>query len=157
MSSRYIAFGVGGTRYCLPIGEVRQIVRHENVTQVPQAPRFVEGVINLRGEVIPVIDMRERLGFTGTEEPRKSRVIIVTVADRMYGLHVDDVREIVEVQDDGVSTAGLDALNAGSSNVRGIARVGEQLLIVLDLDALLAGSRVTPAVPAGAGRERRDG
>ena len=152
MNGRYVAFDVGGTRYCLPIAEVRQIVRHENLTEVPQAPGFVEGVINLRGEVIPVINMRERLRATGGEEPRKSRVIIVTVGDRLYGLHVDDVREIVDVPEDSLTTGGLDVLDPSSPYVRGIARVGEQLLIVINLGALLAGSRVSGAASAGSAR-----
>lgn len=159
MSTRFVAFTVGSTRYCLPIDEVRQIVRHENVTSVPQAPRFVEGVINLRGEVVPVIGMRERLGVVGEEGPRKSRLIIVTQAGRAYGLHVDDVREIVDVPDADISAAGLDVLGPGSPHVRGVARVQDQLLVVLDLTALLAGSRPAGPAPAAAraAREPADG
>jgi len=140
MSLRYVAFAVGSTRYCLLISEVQQIVRHENVTEVPQAPRFVEGVMNLRGEVIPVIGMRLRLGVSGGEPPRKSRVIIVDVGGRPYGLHVDDVREIVEVEEESLATGNMDLISADAEFVRGIARVGDQALIVLNLQKLLAGS-----------------
>jgi purine-binding chemotaxis protein CheW len=147
VSLRYVAFSVGGTRYCLPISDVQQIVRYENVTEVPQAPRFVEGVMNLRGEVIPVIGMRQRIGVTGEELPRKSRVIIVDVGGRLYGLHVDDVREIVEVDDESVATENMDVINTNTEFVRGIARVGDQLLIVLSLQQVLAGS-----APKGLGR-----
>lgn len=140
MSLRYVAFAVGPTRYCLPISEVRQIVRHEGVTEVPQAPPFVEGVMNLRGEVIPVIGMRLRLGVGGDGNPRKSRVIIVDVGGRLYGLHVDDVREIVEVEEESVATENMGAINTDAEFVRAIARVGDQLLIVLNLQRLLAGS-----------------
>jgi purine-binding chemotaxis protein CheW len=140
MSLRYVAFGVGPTRYCLPISEVRQIVRHEGVTEVPRAPPFVEGVMNLRGDVIPVIGMRLRLGIAGEGNPRKSRVIIVDVGGRLYGLHVDDVREIVEVEERCVETENLDVINTDAVFVRAIARVGDQLLVVLNLAKLLAGS-----------------
>jgi purine-binding chemotaxis protein CheW len=150
MSARYVAFAVGAARYCLPISEVQQIVRHENVTDVPQAPRFVEGVINLRGQVIPVIDMRQRLGVTGAEPPRKSRVIIVDVSGRPYGLHVDDVREIVDVEDTGLATSGLDVINTDVAFVRAIARVDDQMLIVLNLAELLGAARPGAAL----GREQ---
>jgi purine-binding chemotaxis protein CheW len=140
MSSRYVAFSVGNTRYCLPITEVQQIVRRENVTEVPQAPPFVEGVMNLRGEVVPIIGMRARLGVAGEDSARKSRVIIVGVSGRLYGLHVDDVREIVDVEGESVATENMDVINTDAEFVRGIARVGDQLLIVLNLQQLLAGT-----------------
>jgi purine-binding chemotaxis protein CheW len=140
VSERYVAFTVGTTRYCVPIAEVQRIVRRENVTEVPQAPGYVEGVMNLRGEIVPVIDMRQRLGVPSDDAPRKSRVIIAEVAGRLYGLHVDDVREIVEVEGESVATGNMDIINTNAEFVRGIARVGDQLLIVLNLQPLLAGS-----------------
>ena len=145
MSRRYVAFEVGNTRYGLEITEVKQIVGHENVTPVPQAPPFVEGLINLSGDVVPVIAMRARLGVTEGGVSRKGRVIVVEHAARQYGLHVDDVREIVEVEDSDVTIQGTPIAGSESAFVSGEARVGDGRLFLLSLQKLLdASTEVTP-------------
>ena len=101
MVKKYVCFAAGQGRYGIPLDQVVRIIRREEITSVPSAPRFVEGVINLRGEVIPVLHMRERFGLPREEAGRRSRIIIVASMERQYGLLVDEVRDIVEVEEDG--------------------------------------------------------
>jgi purine-binding chemotaxis protein CheW len=138
--SRFVAFKVGDAMYALPIDQVQQIVRHEGVTEVPQSPRYVEGVMNLRGEVVPVVNLRARFGLHEDDTARRSRVIIATVGGKNYGLHVDDVREIVDVEDDAVETENIDVLNVSAEVVRAIARTSSELFIVLNMERILASS-----------------
>ncbi len=135
--SRFVAFSVGGARYALPVDQVQQIVKHEGITEVPQSPEYVEGVKNLRGEVIPIMSMRGRFGLPAEESGRRSRIIIASVGGKSYGLHVDDVRDIVDVPDEQVETDNIDMINVRSDLVIGIAKTPAELLIVLDMERIL--------------------
>ncbi len=90
-------FRVGGEDYAIDIMRVREIIPWQPVTPVPRAPPFVEGVIRLRGEVIPVLDVRRRLGLAVTPPTRKTKILIVKVAGRRLGLVVDEVTEVVRI------------------------------------------------------------
>lgn len=136
--SRLVAFEVGGGRYALPVEDVEQIVRHEGITEVPQSPPFVEGVINVRGDVIPVVDVRRRFGLSEAGTARKSRVIITRVGAKLYGLHVDDVREIVEVPDEQVQTRSIEVPGVRNDVLRAVAEIDGELLIVLDMERILS-------------------
>ena len=135
-----------------------QILRRENLIQVPKAPPFVEGVLNLRGDILPVIDLRARLEVApgdATGRPpgdaRKRRIIITRVGDRSYGLDVDEVREIVEIDDDGITTDAATMLGVRPDFVLGIARRDESVYVMLDLARVFASSRdVSPTLPGQA-------
>ena len=137
MRRRYVSFSLGAARYCIPVEEVLQILRHENLMEIPKAPPFIEGVINLRGDVVPVVSLRERFGIGKTAELRKQRIIVAQVEGRLYGLAVDDVREIVEIDDAAVRDDRPQAIGAGSAFVRGMAQLGADLCMILDLPGVL--------------------
>jgi len=90
-------FRIGGEDYAVDIMRVREIIHPLPITPVPRAPAFVEGVIRLRGDVIPVLDVRKRLGLEATPATRKSRYLLVNVAGRRIGLVVDEVREVLRL------------------------------------------------------------
>ncbi|HEX9306334.1 MAG TPA: chemotaxis protein CheW [Anaeromyxobacter sp.] len=90
-------FRIGGEDYAVDIMRVREIIHPLPITPVPRAPAFVEGVIRLRGDVIPVLDVRKRLGLPATPPTRRSRFLLVNVAGRRIGLVVDDVREVLRL------------------------------------------------------------
>ena len=138
--NRFVAFNVGDVMYALSIDQVQQIVRHDGITEVPQSPEYVEGVMNLRGDVIPVVNMRTRFGLPEDTTARRSRVIIATVGGKKYGLHVDDVREIVDVEDEAIETDSIGVLNVSSNVVQAIAKTSADLFIVLNMERILTSS-----------------
>jgi purine-binding chemotaxis protein CheW len=156
MGKRYVTFALAAGRYCVPVDQVHQIIRLENLIPIPKPPPYVEGVINLRGDIIPVIDLGNRLGIppatrTGPIEPeqRRRRVIIVRLGARSYGLDVDEVREIVDIDEATITGDATTLFGARAEFVLGIARREESVYIVLDLPQVLAAGRDVPgAAPA---------
>jgi purine-binding chemotaxis protein CheW len=126
-----VSFGIGGSRWCLPVAEVVQIVRHENVHDLPDAQPPVAGVITLHGDVVPVVDLRERLAPAAEEGAgaKKRRILVVRTAGRPYGILVDEVRELVDLEEeaDAGTAAALPAYASGRAARGGVA------LPVLDL------------------------
>ncbi|HEC61803.1 MAG TPA: purine-binding chemotaxis protein CheW [bacterium] len=137
MGVRYVAFTVGTGRYGVPVELVVQIVRNVNVTDVPTAPPYVEGVIILRGEIIPVINLRQRFGIEQSETQSRSRIIIIGNNDRLYGLLVDGVREILDLEKEEISTDAVSVFGMKPEFVQGIAKIGKDLLVVLDVFKIL--------------------
>src|ERR1700682_2246393 len=92
-----VVFQLGAELYGVEISRVHEIIRLQAVTRVPRAPGFVEGVINLRGKVIPVVDLRRRFGLPGTEHTRATRIVVVEIGDQVIGIVVDGVSEVLRV------------------------------------------------------------
>ncbi len=150
MIRRYVSFMLASSRCCLPVEQVLQIMRPENLLEVPRTPPFVEGVINLHGDILPVIDLRRRLGMNPPrrfleEESRKRRIVIVRLGQRSCGLDVDEVREIAEVEDSSVQ-AGPAGLDGGMAPfVSAVAHGEESPFLVLDLEKVLDAGHAVPA------------
>jgi purine-binding chemotaxis protein CheW len=143
---------LGGEEYGLPIMEVQEIIRMRNVrvTEIPNAPVFTEGVMNLRGRVVPVVDMHKRFNLPAEELGRSARIVIVTVDARTIGLVVDAVVEVVRVDEAGIEPLPDLAAGVDSEYVRGIVRVDERMVIVLDVQRVFsAEERRTLAGVAG--------
>ena len=144
MGEKYVVFQIGEGHYSIPLEEVSQIIRYENVTDVPTAPAYVDGVINVGGEVIPVVNLRARFALKRVEISRKSRVIIVQKQDTRYGLLVDNVREILDLDQDSVAPEAASVFGMKSEFVRGIAKIRDYLLVLLDIFKVLSTS---PEIP----------
>jgi purine-binding chemotaxis protein CheW len=128
-----VVFHLGPDEYAIPIGMVQEIIRHTPPRPIPGSAHGVQGLINLRGSVIPVIDLRARLS-AGEPLPEESSVVIVELPDATLGLQVDEVREVL-----GVSPDTMDAPPAGlgcDGAVSSVARLDERLLVILDLVGL---------------------
>jgi purine-binding chemotaxis protein CheW len=136
--NRYLSFQVGDGRFAVGLLSVSQVLRFENVTAVPLAPQFVEGIINLAGEVVPVINLRARLALPPVEPDPRHRVLIAERGGRRYGLLVDKVREILELEDASIAPAASGIPGLKAEVLEGIAKVGEVLVLILDLERLLA-------------------
>jgi purine-binding chemotaxis protein CheW len=156
MRKRYVTFSLAGGRYCIPVDQVLQILRLEDLIEIPKPPPFVEGVINLRGDIIPVVSLRARMeviggdrGSRGVPEQRKRRVVIIRVDGKPYGLDVDEVREIVEIDEDGITTDAATMFGVRADFLLGIARRDEGVYLVLDLRRVLGISRELPSSLAG--------
>lgn len=133
------SFRLAEEEYAVDIAAVQEIVRMSSITRVPRAPSFVEGVVNLRGKIVPVIDLRRRFGMASTEQTKATRIIIVDVAGKTVGLIVDAVREVLRLDSEAVSaTPELVASGIDASFFKGVGQLGDRLIILLDLQRLLS-------------------
>lgn len=135
-----VTFRLGNEEFSVDILKVQEIIRDMELTRVPRAPDFVEGVINLRGRVIPVIDLRNRFGFESCDKTSETRIIVIDVNDRTVGLRVDGVSEVLRLPADTVEPAPSLVTGSGSDYISGVGKVDERLIILLDVGKLLSES-----------------
>lgn len=133
-----VTFGVGDEEFAVPILSVQEINRMMEITRVPQSPAFVEGVINLRGKIIPVVDLRKKFGMGQTEQTKDNRIIVVEVQNRVIGFTVDRVSEVLRISKDVVDTAPAMVTGIDTDYVEGVGKLEDRLLILLSLDRLFA-------------------
>jgi purine-binding chemotaxis protein CheW len=132
-----VVFQLGAELYGVEIARVHEIIRLQSVTRVPRAPAFVEGVINLRGKVIPVIDLRRRFGLPAADHTRASRVVVVEIGEQVVGIVVDSVSEVLRVKSSIVEPPSPVVAGIDSEYLHGIAKLPDRLVILLDLDRVL--------------------
>lgn len=140
----YILFQLGDTTYGLRSQFVQQMEMIEQVTPVPNAPPFVEGVVLSRGRVIPAINLRMRFGFEKIAYDLRTRLIIVQNGERTVGLIVDAAREFVTIPAETIQEPPDTVSGLSGRFLEGIASLGERLVLILDLDAVLALSEAIP-------------
>jgi len=133
-----VTFTIGEEEFGVNILQVQEIIRMLDITKVPKAPEFVEGVINLRGKVIPIIDLRKRFGMPPKVRDKSSRIIVVELDNTVVGFIVDAVLEVLRlpaatVEPPPPAVAGLDA-----EYISGVGKLDDRLLILLDLNRLLS-------------------
>jgi purine-binding chemotaxis protein CheW len=133
-----VVFHLGAELYGVDISRVHEIIRMQSVTRVPRSPEFVEGVINLRGKVIPVVDLRRRFGLTIAEHTRASRVVVVELGDQVVGIVVDGVSEVLRINPATIEPPSPVVAGIDSEYLHGIAKLSDRLIILLDLDRILA-------------------
>ncbi len=133
-----VTFRIGEEEFGVNILQVQEIIRMLDITKVPKAPEFVEGVINLRGKVIPIIDLRKRFGLPFRERDKTTRIIVVELGATVVGFIVDAVSEVLRLPASTVEppppvVAGLDA-----EYISGVGKLDDRLLIMLDMNRLLS-------------------
>ena len=133
-----VVFELGAELYAVDIARVHEIIRLQSITRVPRSPAYVEGVINLRGKVIPVMDLRRRFGLPVAEHTRASRIVVVEIGEQVVGIIVDAVSEVLRVTASLIEPPSPVVAGVDSEYLEAIARLPERLLILLDLDRLLA-------------------
>jgi purine-binding chemotaxis protein CheW len=140
-----VAFRVGSEEFGLDILRVQEIIRHQHLTRVPNSPDFVEGVINLRGQVIPVIALGKRFGVEQLPHNNQSRIVVLEVQGMVLGFIVDSVPEVLRIPASAVVVPPRFG-KVEREYVSGVAKLDDRLLILLDVDRILSGSvSVTPA------------
>ncbi len=132
-----VVFQLGAELYGVEISRVHEIIRLQSVTKVPRSPIFVEGVINLRGKVIPVVDLRRRFGLPTADHTRASRIVVVELGDQVVGIVVDGVSEVLRVNTASVEPPSPVVAGLDSEYLHGIAKLSDRLVILLDLDRIL--------------------
>lgn len=134
-----VSFNLDSEEFGVDIGVVQEIVRMPEITKVPRSPEFVEGVVNLRGKIIPVVDLRKRFGLPVTEATKSTRIIVVAVTGRTIGMIVDGVSEVMRISSDAVEpTPEMVASSVDATYLKGIAKLDGRLLILLDLNLVLS-------------------
>ncbi|MCG3207929.1 MAG: hypothetical protein FOGNACKC_01530 [Anaerolineae bacterium] len=132
-----VVFSLANEFYGVDITLVESIVRTERVTVVPHAPQFIDGVINMRGEVLPVIDLSSRFGLPRNEETKDTRIIVIEVNQLRVGMVVDAVTEVLNVSESLIEPPSPLVMTIDSAFVNGIAKVPDRLIILLDLDKII--------------------
>ena len=135
-SMQLISFMLGEETYGIEITKIREIIRMGQITQVPETPPYIKGLINLRSTVIPVIDLRARFGLAEGEQTDESRIMVLNVGSRMIGIVVDAVSEVLRVSGEQISEAPPTVASQGNEYMTGLVRLEEHLLILLDADKL---------------------
>lgn len=133
-----VTFRLGKEEFSLDILQVQEIIRHMELTRVPKTPDFVEGVINLRGKVIPVLDLRRRFGLGADERTNDTRIIVVEVDDKTVGLKVDAVSEVLRLPADRVEAPPEIVTGVESEYIKGVGKLDGRLLILLDVEKVLS-------------------
>lgn len=138
-TTQIIVFKLGEEEFGVNILQVREIEKlDQGITRVPKAPHFVEGVINLRGEIIPIVDLRARFGLTIPEIGLNSRVIIVEVGEALVGMLVDAVEEVLRIPVSAIEPAPAITKGVDSYFLAGVAKIGERLIVLLNLERTLS-------------------
>lgn len=135
---QFVVFKLGNEEYAVPITQVKEINRLSTTTKVPKSPTFVEGIINLRGQIIPIIDMKKRFDLPQSEYTGEARIIVIQVNSSTFGIEVDSVSEVLRVSSSDIEPAPQIACGIDSTYITGVAKVADRLLILLDLDRLLS-------------------
>jgi purine-binding chemotaxis protein CheW len=133
-----VLFDLASEHYAVSSRCVREIIRMQNITRVPGALAFVEGVTNLRGKVVPVIDLRKRLALPASEETKNMRIVVLEVGSEYVGLIVDGVSEVLRIPYSLIEPASAVVHGPDADFILGIAKLESKLVILLDADRLLS-------------------
>jgi len=143
---KYLTFALGKEEYGLEILKVREIIGFMEITAVPQTPACVKGVINLRGQVIPVIDLRAKFGMETTQTTEETCIIVVEISQtgRKFstGIVVDHVQEVLDIAGDDIEPAPQFGTSVNTDFILGIGKVGDSVKILLDIDKVLIGDDI---------------
>jgi purine-binding chemotaxis protein CheW len=149
---KYLTFSLGAEQYGLEILKVREIIGYIDVTAVPQTPQHVKGVINLRGQVIPVVDLRAKFGMETAEITEQSCIIVVEIIRTgrkcSMGIVVDRVQEVLDIARQDIEEAPQFDASVCTDFILGMGKVGDRVKILLDIDRVLAGGAMSDVTDA---------
>ena len=134
--TQLVIFKLANEDYGLPISKVQEINRMVAVTKLPNSPEFMEGVINLRGRIIPVLDLRKRFGFNTREHQDDTRIIVVDISGQTVGLIVDAVHEVAKIPGDCIEPPPPSFV-MDAQFVQGIGKFADALVVILDIDRII--------------------
>ncbi len=143
MEGKYLTFELAGEEYGVEILKVKEIIGIMNITSVPQTPEFVKGVINLRGKVIPVIDLRLKFGMNTKEYDERTCIIVVDINNMVTGIVVDSVSEVLNIKEEEIEETPSFGVKLYTEYILGMAKIKEQVKVLLDIDKVLTSSDVS--------------
>ena len=134
---KFVSFFLGAEEYALPISEVQEINRVVDITRVPNSPEHVMGVINLRGKIVPVIELKTRLNLGGTDISKESRVVVVEQGPKVLGLLVDRVSQVLNMSSLQIEGAPEEVVKVDENNIKGIGKIDDRMIILLELEKVI--------------------
>lgn len=137
-SEQLVVLELANELYGVDIGAVNTIIRMQEVTRIPRTPDYVEGVINLRGSIIPVIDLRTRFGLPAGERTKASRIMVVEATGQLIGMVVDAVAETLRLPSDSIEPPSPVVTGVETEYIRGVGKQENRLVILLDIDRVLS-------------------
>ena len=140
IEEQVVVFSLAGEVYGLDISRIQGIIRVPELTRVPRAPDYVKGVINLRGEIVPIVDLRQRFHLPEQDHGADTRIVNVEMSADLVGLIVDAVEKVLNIPADAIVPTPELVTTVDSAYLRGIAKIGERLIILLDLDKVFSSS-----------------
>lgn len=145
-TNKYLTFTLGSEEYGLDILKVQEIIGIMPITRVPRTPEFVRGVINLRGKVIPVVDLRIKFGMASVEDTDRTCIVVVQVTGKngytVMGTVVDEVSEVIDIAEDQIEATPEFGADIDTDFVLGIAKVADKVVMVLDIDKVLSAREI---------------
>jgi purine-binding chemotaxis protein CheW len=143
MEQQLVVFELAGEHFGVDISTVESIIKMQAITRMPHTPDFIEGITNLRGAILPVIDLSKRLGMDKHKQDERSeretrRIVVINIDRRLIGMIVDAVEEVLKINPETVSAPPPMVTSVNSAYVTGIAKVNERLVILLDLRMVLS-------------------
>jgi len=134
---KYLTFVLNREEYGIEIKHVIEIIGIQNITSIPDMPQYIKGVINLRGKVIPVMDVRMRFNISEQAYNERTCIIVITVSEQLVGLIVDEVSEVLDIPKTSVEPSPKVNRGEGSKFVQGMGKIGDAVKILLNVDKLL--------------------
>ena len=138
MEQQLVIFKLENEKFGIDIASVDGIIKMQNITSIPRAPHFVEGVLNLRGTIVPIIDLRMRFDFPPKTITPNTRIINVMLSKKRVGMIVDEVSEVLSISEENIEAAPPMVTSINSSFITGIAKINEQLVIMLDVEQIFS-------------------
>jgi purine-binding chemotaxis protein CheW len=138
LTEHLVTFLLGLEEYGIDVRAVQEIIRATEITPVPRAPEFIKGVINLRGRIIPVVDLKRKLGLGEVAPGRRIRIVVVKVRDRLIGLLVDGASQVLKIPVATIDPAPEEVVEIDANYIRGVAKLESRLVILMDLQRVLA-------------------
>lgn len=134
---QYVVFRLGKEKYCIDISFVAGISEYKEVTSVPDAPYFIDGMINLRGDIIPIVNLKKRFKIAQTEQTDETRIIIVKVSGKDVGFLVDEASQVLRISTEDIEQAPEIIKGKDREYISGVAKISGEIAIVLDLERIL--------------------
>ena len=137
-----LRFTIENEEYGIELLKVHEVIRLTDITKLPKAPKFVKGVINLRGSVIPIIDLREKFGLNTFEYTDTTRAIIMEIKKKQVGMVVDSVNQVIQIPSDSVQPAPTVSGGMASEYIEGVSNFQEKLIIILKMEEIMSADEV---------------
>ncbi len=134
MSTQLVVFKLNEEQFAVEVGSVESIIKLQTITKIPHAPEFVVGVTNLRGNIVPVIDLELRLSLSRVDPGIDTRIVVALIKDQKIGMVVDAVSQVVEIDDLQIEPTPKISTSIDSTFIKGIVKIDDNLIILLDLD-----------------------
>lgn len=145
-TSQVVNFHLGNEEYGLDIKIVQEIILVGSITQVPRVPEYVRGLINLRGKIVPVVDLRLRFGMDATEHGEHTRIIVLNASGHVIGIVVDAVNEVLRISQDQIEPPPVGLMGLDQTFIQGLVKREEKIMILLNVDTILSYEEHTAAV-----------